>query len=108
MTLGVGLSLVGAGETVIKDLAGTGGGLTMTDDYRNCPDSSAANGSAWTSGINVVGGVGGTLLSVTKLGRLKSSSMISGPSYGFDASAISTFIGWSAVISTDPIEYCSQ
>jgi len=107
ITMGAGLELVGAGSTLFKDAAGTEGGLTMIDDYRGCPDPFAANGSAWSSGINLVGGVGGALLTVTRLGRLKSSSAVGGPNYGFDISVISTFYGHSVITSVEE-DCCSQ
>jgi RHS repeat-associated protein len=103
VTIGAGANLKGVGE-FFKDLSGSGGSLEMTDSVADCPDPSAPNGPAWTSGVNAVMGAGGNLLSRLVLGRLKMYSFADGPAYGFDMSVTSTFWGQSAVTSAEITE----
>ena len=102
--LGVGL------KTVSGDLGGSSGGVTLEDNSRDCPDPYAANGPAWTSGINLIFGKGKSFLTALHLGRLKSRQIGGGSSYatGLDISAISTLYGHSAVIDVNEMECCSE
>ena len=104
-----GFATVGIGaKTVLGDLGGAGGRLTLEDNWRDCPDPYAANGPSWTSGINAVYGVGGSLLTSLRLGRLRSHELISGPSFGVDMSIISTLYGHSRVLTVVEHECCNE
>jgi RHS repeat-associated protein len=105
ITLGAGLSLKGVGS-FLKEASGSSSGVTLTDSIASCPDASAANGIAWTSGVGVVVGAGGTFLPALRLGRLKMSGLLDGPAYGFDVSLTSTFFGQSVVTSTETTACC--
>ena len=107
LTIGAGASLKGVGN-FFQDASGTNGGITMTDQWADCPDASAAAGPAWQSGVNLVLGIGGSFLPVWKLGRLRMHSFIDGPSSGFDISLTSTIWGQSAVTSAEKKDCCSK
>ncbi len=96
------------GDAQIGDMSGSGGGTTLEDPYSDCPDPGAANGPAWTSGINIVGIAGGSLLSRLRLGRLQTYDFASGPSYGLDISATATLWGQSAVWDQKEIDCCGK
>jgi RHS repeat-associated protein len=108
LTIGAGAKLAKVGD-VLSDASGSGGRATFTDPWSDCPDPNAANGFAWNSGINVVPGVGGTLLGTLNLGWLRSGGYgPDGPSVGFDMSILSTLYGQSAVTSVQRIDCCSR
>lgn len=109
LTVGAGAQLRGVGG-FLADIAGSGSKATLVDEFFDCPDRYAANGVAWAGGINVVMGVGGSLLPSLDLGRLRSWDYISGPAYGFDMSIQSSlpFLGRSAVTSVEKQACCSQ
>lgn len=102
---------LGIGATVLRslgDMSGTSGSAALLDEWADCPDASAPNGPAWQSGINLVVGAGGTVLPSWILGRLRSSGVVDGPSYGVDVSINSTLWGQSVVTSSEVIECCKR
>ncbi|RRD55664.1 hypothetical protein EII20_14170 [Comamonadaceae bacterium OH2545_COT-014] len=102
----VSLFTIGAGLRGLPDLSGTGGGLSLEDKWRDCPDPYAANGGAFNSGINFVVGVGGSLLSTWQIGRLRGENILDGPSYGLDV-GLAIGMGSSAVTSVKE-ENCDE
>ncbi len=108
LTIGAGLKFARLG--MLADMSGAGGQITLTDPWADCPDPTAATGFAWSSGINVVTGTGGSLLSVLDLGRLTSWGYAQGPSYGLDFSIQSTipFLARSVVTDVTQMDCCSQ
>jgi RHS repeat-associated protein len=106
VTYGAGASLRGVGN-FLKEASGTGGQLTMTDTWAECPDPSAANGPAWQSGINIVAGFGATFFPRWILGRLRMHAFADGPAFGADLSATATLWGQSAVTSSD-VQCCTN
>jgi RHS repeat-associated protein len=100
LTYGAGANLRGVGN-FLKDASGTNGEVTMTDAWADCPEAGAANGPAWTSGVNSVIGAGASFLTRWNLGRLRMYALVDGPSYGFDMSVTATLWGQSAVTSSE-------
>ncbi|MBS0380706.1 MAG: RHS repeat-associated core domain-containing protein, partial [Proteobacteria bacterium] len=109
LTIGAGVKAAKLGE-FLSDAAGSGGSTTLVDRWSDCPDPSAATGFAWSSGVNIVPGVGGSLFPRLDLGRLQSWEYIGGPAYGFDMSIQSSlaFLARSAVTSVQKMSCCSK
>ncbi|MFT3779660.1 MAG: RHS repeat-associated core domain-containing protein [Ottowia sp.] len=101
-TIGLGASLPLNG--VLKHASGSTAQATLTDRWRDCPAPSAANGSAWVSGVNAVTA---SFLSVTQLGRLKSYSFAD-KSLTTEIGFTSTLYGHSAVLSIEETTCCSK
>ncbi|MFT3779453.1 MAG: RHS repeat-associated core domain-containing protein [Ottowia sp.] len=73
LNLGGGVNL-NTGSKLLE--AAGGGSLNLEDERADCPEPYAANGSAWLSGINLAFGGNLSLLSVTRIGRLKGGGLI--------------------------------
>lgn len=85
------------------------GNTKFKDPWAECPEPRAANGFAFASGIGAVPGVGTTFLSRIDLGRLTSTSMHGGPTFGLDFSVQMSipFLGRSVVTSVEELDCCS-
>jgi hypothetical protein len=107
LTMGAGAQLRGVGG-FLADAAGSASKATLVDEHFDCPDPNAATGFAWAGGINVVVGVGGSLLPSLDLGRLRSWDYASGPAFGFDMSIQSSipFLARSVVTSVEKDTCC--
>ena len=103
VTIGAGANIKSLGP--LGDASGSGSKIALTDQYATCPEGMRANGSAWISGISLTFGAGGTLFPSMKLGSLRMSDWVDGPSYGLDVSITSTLYGHSAV-TTETVESC--
>lgn len=89
---------IGVGAQGMPVLGGAGSSVTMIDKFADCPDPSAATGSAWSSGVNAVFGGGISIAGVWRLGRLKSEGALIDKAVGLDLS-MSIGMGRSAVKS---------
>jgi RHS repeat-associated protein len=103
------ISALGGGAAIgaPKDVSGSGGSVRVHSNDE-CPDPGAGNGGAGLLGVNVIPGVGFSIFSKVRVGRLWSDSeWFSGPQYGLDLGAAG-FIGASAVTSYDVKPCCDK